>query len=178
MVACKGDARQCAAGRMSRARMIPGRRPRDRPPAASPVHCPTASSPASMRLLLIRLLLLALCFHTVVGRPAHEASHFVQAIEQAARSPVQLAFGDGVELDEAEPDVNGNGAGSVDGLCAWCLAFAHSAHFAAVADGAWPPSLAGAAASQPAPPLAIGFLPGLDRWRFSARDPPGVASRG
>ena len=133
-----------------------------------------------MRRLLIRLLLLALCFHTVVGRPAHEASHSVQAIEQAARSPVQLAFGDGIEFGEAEPDVNGNGngAGSVDGLCAWCLAFAHSAHFAAVADGAWPPSLAGAAAAQPAPPLAIGFLPGLDRWRFSARDPPAAASRG
>ena len=31
-----------------------------------------------LRRVLIRLLLLAVCFHTVVGRPVHEATHLLQ----------------------------------------------------------------------------------------------------
>ena len=127
-----------------------------------------------MRHLLIRLLLLALCFHTAVGRPAHEASHFVQAVERVAvPSSVGDAPGEGVERGEAGQ--GGKGAGSVDGLCAWCLAFAH---FAAVLDGSWPAPPAVVAAGRPAPALATGFLAGLDRWRFSARDPPAAPARG
>lgn len=132
-----------------------------------------------MRHLLLRFLLLALCFHTVVGRPAHEASHFVQAIERAAAQPsAQAALENGFERDEVEDVVQGGkGGAGVDGLCAWCLAFAHSAHFAAVPDDAWsPPSRL--AAGQPGPALAIGCLAGLDRWRFSARDPPEATPRG
>ena len=37
-----------------------------------------------LRRALIRLLLLAVCFHTVVGLPAHEASHIQQRIARAA----------------------------------------------------------------------------------------------
>jgi hypothetical protein len=37
-----------------------------------------------LRRVLIRLLLLAVCFHTVVGLPAHEASHLQQRIARAA----------------------------------------------------------------------------------------------
>ena len=115
-----------------------------------------------IRRALIRLLLLALCFHTVIGMPAHEATHLAQKIERAAATSATSA--------------GEQGASSVDSLCAWCLAFAHLS--TAVRTAPIPPFAAPDAAGWPAPALAVGFVPRLERWRFAVRDPPPVPARG
>lgn len=121
-----------------------------------------------IRLVLIRLLLLALCFHTVIGMPAHEATHLAQKIERVAAASAMPSAG---EIESGE-----QGASSVDSLCAWCLAFAHLS--TAVRTAPIPPLAAPDAAGLPAPALAVGFVPRLERWRFAARDPPPAPARG
>ena len=111
-----------------------------------------------LRPILIRLLLLAVFFNTVIGLPAHEAGHLPQAAVAALSA----------ELADEADDAATHGE-EADGLCAWCFAYAHlgaaltsppSAHAAAVRAG-----LAG-------PPASPAFIPSPGRWPFAARDPP------
>ena len=120
-----------------------------------------------IRRVLIRLLLLALCFHTVIGMPAHEATHLAQKIERTAATSAALSG----ETESGEP-----GTSSIDSLCAWCLAFAHLS--TAVGTAPIRPLAAVASAGLPDPALVIGFVPRLERWRYAARDPPPAPVRG
>ncbi|MGF6528976.1 DUF2946 family protein [Variovorax sp. PvP013] len=151
-----------------------------------------------LRRALIRLLLLAVCFHTVVGLPAHEASHIQQRVARAAaaladgaRGPVpgSVATALGVPaafffdaearpglLDavDGEADVpatgGGHGGAALDTLCAWCAAFGQLASALASPP---PAPLATADAAGPAfPRPAAAFVPRPERWRFASRDPP------
>ncbi|MGJ7580351.1 DUF2946 family protein [Variovorax sp. RHLX14] len=122
-----------------------------------------------IRRALIRLLLLALCFHTVIGMPAHEATHLAQKIERAAASTSEAETGNAGETGE-------QGGRSVDGLCAWCLAFAHLS--TAIRTAPIPSLAAAAAADLPDAALAVRFVPRLERWRFAVRDPPSAPARG
>ena len=122
-----------------------------------------------IRRVLIRLLLLALCFHTVIGMPAHEAAHLAQKIESASAASAASA-GETEAAGQKE-----QGASSVDSLCVWCLAFAHLS--TAVGTAPIPPLAAADSAALPVSALAVGSALRLDRWRFAARDPP-VPARG
>jgi hypothetical protein len=152
-----------------------------------------------LRRALIRLLLLAVCFHTVVGLPAHEASHIQQRVARAAaladgaRVPVpgSVATALGVPaafffdaearpglLDavDGEADVpvtgagGGHGGSALDTLCAWCAAFGQLASALASPP---PAPLATADAAGPAfPRPGAAFVPRPERWRFASRDPP------
>ena len=129
--------------------------------------------PMFIRRALIRLLLLTLCFHTVIGMPAHEAAHLAQKIERASAAS---AFSAALAASAGETAAAGRkeqGASSVDSLCAWCLAFAHLS--TAVRTAPIPPLAAAASPALPVSALAVGFALRLDRWRFAARDPPAPA---
>lgn len=141
----------------------------------------------SLRRLLIRLLLLAVCFHTVIGLSAHEATHIQQRFAQAATSAYDasaavVADAEG-DLGEGEGGFEGPGAGTggghggsvVDGLCAWCVAFAQIATALA---SPWPPIALAApdAVDRRFARLDAVFVPRRDRWRFASRDPPRALS--
>lgn len=156
-----------------------------------------------LRRVLIRLLLLAVCFHTVVGLPAHEASHIQQRIARAAAlvladggsprvpgpGPSATALGaPAVFLDadarvgllEAIEDgtVEGTAAGAGAGGSAIDTLCAWCAAFGQIASAlASPPPAPTAAADAPGPAFPRSdavFVPRPERWRFAARDPPGA----
>ncbi|MBT9493176.1 MAG: hypothetical protein IV107_12730 [Paucibacter sp.] len=108
-----------------------------------------------LRHLLIRLLLLAVCFNTAIGKSAHEVWH----LEQATAA---------VTAPSAEP-ADDAAASEAQGVCAWCLAHAGlgfvPAPLAAVHGLAWQTG-----ALHPQGPET--FVPNPGRWRFAARDPP------
>jgi hypothetical protein len=153
-----------------------------------------------LRRALIRLLLLAVCFHTVVGLPAHEAAHIQQRVARAAAAladgarvpvPGSVATALGVPaafffdaearpglLDavDGEADVlatgsgGGHGGSALDTLCAWCAAFGQLASALASPP---PAPLATADAAGPAfPRPGAAFVSRPERWRFASRDPP------
>jgi Tfp pilus assembly protein PilX len=136
----------------------------------------------SLRRLLIRLVLLAVCFHTVIGLSAHEAMHIQQRLAQPAAgafdasavfSDAQGAVGEReVELDGVGTGTaGGHGGSAADPLCAWCVAFAQIASALAPP---WPPvtfAAADAVDRRFARQDAV-FVPRSDRWRFASRDPP------
>lgn len=116
------------------------------------------------RRLLIRLLLLAVFFNTVIGMPAHEAGHLQQAAAEVTALSVQLADED---ADAAE---HGNEA---HGACAWCLAHAQLG----IAPTPSPVVHALAVQAGLARPHAPGtFVPSPGRWPFASRDPPHCVS--
>jgi cobalamin synthase len=123
-----------------------------------------------IRRVLIRLLLLALCFHTVISMPAHEAAHLAQKIERASAASAVSAASAGETEAAGQKE---QGASSVDSLCAWCLAFAHLS--TAVRTAPIPSLAANDSPALPVSALAVGFALRLDRWRFAARDPPAPA---
>lgn len=112
--------------------------------------------------LLLRLLLLAVFFHTAIGMPLHEARHL-----QGAAAVVAQAEGDAQRASPSTaPDSHGEEA---HGLCAWCHAYTQAGdgllpgHAQAVA--------ASAGSSAVAPHTAVASAhPG--HWRFASRDPP------
>jgi len=113
--------------------------------------------PSLLRHALIRLLLLAVFFHTVIGMPAHQAAHQQQAVAALAGAPA---------ADEAMDAEHGS---EVHAACAWCLAYAQL--------GNAPASLAAAViavpqAELPRPQAREAFVPDPCRWPFAARDPP------
>lgn len=136
----------------------------------------------SLRRLLIRLLLLAVCFHTVIGLSAHEATHIQQRFAQAATSAYEASA---AVVADAEGDLGGgerefeglggHGGSAVDGLCAWCVAFAQIASALAPP---WPPVTftAADAVDRRFARLDAVFVPRPDRWRFASRDPPRALS--
>ncbi len=120
-----------------------------------------------MRKVLIRLLLLALCFHTVIGMPAHEATHM-------ARTAAQHVVERTAAASERQSTPASDHHAGADALCAWCLAFAHLSTTIGTTQIAAIGSLG--LGGPPRPALDIGFVPRLDRWRFSSRDPPSAVA--
>ncbi|MDM0057633.1 DUF2946 family protein [Variovorax fucosicus] len=115
-----------------------------------------------MRRILLRLLLLAVFFHTAIGTPLHEAEHLRQLGTDIAQ---------GWRLLEADEDTASSGHGDqVQGLCALCLACAHQAGMPATAP-AFLAALA-APATRPGQQPAAAFVPSPGRWPFASRDPP------
>lgn len=99
-----------------------------------------------MRLLVLRLLLLAVFFNTAIGMPLHGATH----IRQAAAAPGQAFAGlNGCE-DKAPA---GEKAEAAEAVCVWCMG--HAPHAAA-----WLPHfglpLAVAAPPERVPPRTVG----------------------
>jgi hypothetical protein len=117
-----------------------------------------------LRRLLIRLLLLAVFFNTVIGMPAHEAEH----LQQSAAAVTALS------AQPADEDADASEHGSeAHGACAWCLAHAHPG----IAPTSSPavPALA-VQAGLPRPQAPATFIPSPGRWPFASRDPPHAAS--
>jgi hypothetical protein len=147
-----------------------------------------------LRRVLIRLLLLAVCFHTVVGRPAHEATHLLQqriarvalpaegappsawpaidiaaiAFETDAGAGARTGVLDGAAIGQGGQSGHG---GSAEALCAWCAALSQLASALAASPPA--PLASATMGGQPVPRREVAFVPRPDRWRFAARDPPG-----
>ena len=116
-----------------------------------------------LRRVLIRLLLLAVFFNTVIGMPAHEAGHLQQAAAAEMALPGPLAD------DNADGPEHGNEARA----CAWCLAH--------VQLGIVPTSSPGVhalavQADLPRPHAPGTFVPSPGRWPFASRDPPRASS--
>ncbi|CAB5721583.1 Uncharacterised protein [Delftia tsuruhatensis] len=116
-----------------------------------------------MRLLVLRLLLLAVFFNTAIGMPLHGATH----IRQAAAVPGQALAGlNGCE-DKAPA---GETAEAAEAVCVWCMG--HAPHAVAVLPHPGLP-LAVAAAPHRVPPRTMaGAIPAQNRWAFASRDPP------
>ena len=162
--------------------------------------------PMFLRRVLIRLLLLAVCFHTVVGLPAHEASHIQQRIARAAAaladgrpppapvpvSPALASAATAAFLDadartgpsaagvQEGADVTATGAGGHGGPALETLC-AWCAAYAQIASAfaASPPAPPAAVATGPAFPRdEVAFVPRPERWRFAARDPPAARAAG
>lgn len=153
-----------------------------------------------LRRVLIRLLLLAVCFHTVVGRPVHEATHLLQqriarvalpaegappsawpaidiaaiAFETDAGAGARTGVLDGAAIGQGgqggQSGQSGHG-GSAEALCAWCAALSQLASALAASPPA--PLASATMGGQPVPRREVAFVPRPDRWRFAARDPPG-----
>ncbi|MGC3987927.1 MAG: hypothetical protein QM777_26145 [Pseudorhodoferax sp.] len=103
------------------------------------------------RLLLLRLLLVAVLFNTAIGVPAHAIEHLRET--QAS-------------LPDADPPAE---HAEAHAACAWCSSHAQLAH------------ALDAAAPQPIPDAIAGHAiawhgasagPSADRWPFRSRDPP------
>ena len=113
--------------------------------------------PAVLRLLLLRLLLLALFFNSVVGVPAHAISHLTAAQPSSATATAEAEA-------EAEEEYEAHAA------CAWCNSYAQLDHLVDAA----PQRLqrqsvaAGLANSW----CTCEPVPSADRWPFRSRDPP------
>ncbi|CAN7734146.1 DUF2946 family protein [Variovorax sp. LjRoot84] len=117
-----------------------------------------------LRHLLIRLLLLAVFFNTVIGMPAHEAEHLQQTAAAVTTLSAQLAD------EDADASEHGNEA---HGVCAWCLAYAHLG----IASTSLPAVHAlTAQAGLPRPHAPGTFVPSPGRWPFASRDPPHAVS--
>lgn len=122
-----------------------------------------------MRLLVLRLLLLAVFFNTAIGMPLHGATH----IRQAVAGPAQVFAG----LNGCEDDALAGQAGekaevveAAEAVCVWCMGHAPQA-------AAWLPHfglpLAVAAPPERVPPRTVGgAIPSQNRWAFASRDPP------
>lgn len=121
-----------------------------------------------MRLLVLRLLLLAVFFNTAIGMPLHGATH----IRQAVAGPAQAFVG----LNGCEDALTGQAGEkaevveAAEAVCAWCMG--HAPHAAA-----WLPHfglpLAVAAPPERVPPRTVGgAIPSQNRWAFASRDPP------
>lgn len=124
-----------------------------------------------MRLLVLRLLLLAVFFNTAVGMPVHSALHMRQAVAGAAEAFVAAQ---GCEAPaQAAPVRAQAGAETVEAaesVCVWCMG--HAPHAAAVLPYLALP-LAAAAPPERVPPRAVGgSIPAQNRWAFASRDPP------
>ena len=118
-----------------------------------------------LRPLLLKLLLLAVCFHAAVGAALHESRHLGALARVAAQA-----------LEDAAPDGSETPAGPVEeahGICAWCTACG-----AQVAQRDAPPMLAAApqAGMLRLRADATGFVPQPPRRAFAARDPPVLPS--
>ena len=112
-----------------------------------------------MSRVLLRFLLLAVFFNTVVGMPVHESRHLRDSSVAAA---VAVQADAAASQDDEE----------LHGLCVWCQAYAQQAS-----------SLPAARWQAHAPPAAVDLrlcagtthtAPATDppRWRFAARAPP------
>ena len=114
-----------------------------------------------MSRVLLRFLLLAVFFNTVVGMPVHESLH----LRDSGVAPAVVAQADAA----ASQDDDGE---ELHGLCAWCQAYAQQAN-----------SLPAPRWQAHVPPAALDLrlragtthtAPATDppRWRFAARAPP------
>lgn len=113
-----------------------------------------------LRPFLLKLLLLAVCFHAAVGAALHEARHF----DSLAQRVVQLQETGTAHYTEApQPEA--------DALCAWCTAFAVQIAQAGVPPGV-PPAVHIGAVRHVAD--APGIVARPLRWSFAARDPPAL----
>jgi hypothetical protein len=145
--------------------------------------------------MLLRVLLLAVWFNTVVGMPLHAAEHLPGHGGSPASAALQrLAAPDTkqVSVPDAAPPGSGHdhdhdhdpwghdhadhGAcegedhASAHAACTWCPSHAQLAMALAAPLSGLPPALAGRAVFRPA--AAAAFVPQPERWRYASRDPP------
>lgn len=124
-----------------------------------------------MRLLVLRLLLLAVFFNTAVGMPVHSALHMRQVAAGTVEAFVAV-HGCEVPAQAASGKAQG-GAETVEAaesVCVWCMG--HAPHAAAVLPHLALP-MAAAAPPERVPPRAVGgSIPAQNRWAFASRDPP------
>lgn len=122
-----------------------------------------------LRLLVLRLLLLAVFFNTAIGMPLHGATH----IRQAVAGPAQAFEGlNGCEDDAlaGQRGQAGEKAEAAETVCVWCMGHAPNAaallpHFGLPLAVAVPP--------ERVPPRTVGgAIPPQNRWAFASRDPP------
>ncbi|MGJ7493180.1 DUF2946 family protein [Variovorax sp. ZT4R33] len=113
----------------------------------------------ALRTLLLRLLLIAAFFNAAIGMPLHEVGHLQElAVAQAADARA-IGNTDGEPSEHAE----------INGLCAWCAAYAAQGMALALVTAFAVP----AEAVAPPPVRRVAdFVPPGWRWRFAARDPP------
>jgi len=113
----------------------------------------------TLRILLLRLLLIAAFFNAAIGMPLHELGHLKELVATVSQ---------GTEAHDAAADDDGEDA-EAHGRCAWCAA--HEAQGMALA----------LFESIDVPLVVVGtmgvgheaaFVPQGWRWRFAARDPP------
>lgn len=111
-----------------------------------------------MQRLLLRLLLLAVCFNAAIGLPLHQADHLRH---DAAHLVSSLAHG----AHETDGEL-----ATVHGACAWC-----TAHAAFSLPSGAPVAAAIARVDTPsagAPPPAVVLSAAPVRWPFASRAPP------
>lgn len=113
----------------------------------------------ALRILLLRLLLVAAFFNAAIGTPLHEAAHL--------KEPATLLASTAGTIDDAEGE-SSERAGTPD-ICVWCAV--HGAQGMALMLVV---ALALRAEAPGPHPLrqAADFVPAGWRWRFAARDPP------
>lgn len=121
----------------------------------------------SVHPLLLRLLLLAVFFHTAIGVPWHQARHLLSSAAVVA----QAHGGDADAAPEQAPSHHDEHAHS---LCIGCHAYAEPGH------GLWPDTGLGITAPARAGTSAVAAPTAVARahaghWRFASRDPPGSA---
>lgn len=119
-----------------------------------------------MQKTLLRLLLIAVFFNTVVGAPLHELGHLGQSMQQVAQLGGSVA-GDRDEEGGEQPP-----ARQAAQLCAECLLQSAFASALLPALPALPPLTR--AAHTVWPVRATRFTPSPGGWPFAARDPPFV----
>lgn len=141
--------------------------------------CPEPMIPR-LRPLLLKCLLLAVCFHAVIGVTLHEAHHLLAMLSSPAQVVQQQGLpesvpdaGQGIARADtsARSDAEHGHYHGIDSLCTWCAAFAtHLAPEQASASLA-PAPLVGTVrhshsrTALPAQPA---------RWAFGNRDPPAL----
>jgi hypothetical protein len=122
-----------------------------------------------MRLLVLRLLLLAVFFNTAIGMPLHSATHMRQAAAGAVQAFV-AANGCEDRALAGEAGQAGQATESAEAICVWCMG--HAPHAAAMLPHLDLP-LAAAQASERAAPRAVpGAITAQNRWAVASRDPP------
>lgn len=121
--------------------------------------------------MLLRALLLAVFFNTVIGMPLHAAGHLHGHLQAPtdAHPHAHESAGHGDDAAEAAPE----GHAEAHAACVWCPAHAQlGMALACVAQAPLPPLALRSVFHDAA---ATAWLPAAERWRFAARDPPSMS---
>ncbi|RYF79832.1 MAG: hypothetical protein EOO29_15915 [Comamonadaceae bacterium] len=127
-----------------------------------------------MHRTLLRILLLAVCFHTALGMPWHLGQHLPGRATPSTVAHAQAhphpAGDSAATAVQARTHAHEDDAAEAHGACAWCLAHAQQGHaLAQVLPGAGP----AASLAEPRMRDAAALLTTAgQRWPFASRDPP------
>ncbi len=120
-----------------------------------------AASRPLMSSFLLRLLLLAVFFNTVVGMPMHDAKHLQQVGPDSAQA--------GNSYGDKDPPATEHGE-EIRDVCAWCQAFGQQA--TALPTTAISLVDRSDRTVRRLATVSAAFVPSPGRWCFAARDPP------